>query len=156
MMMKEPVDHIIRPRLPWRLETEPAITECGYDASKVKALTPEQFLARLKELGRQRAAMLTCMTCSDTAQRWSHWQDDPRKALEREIVWECGGGYYSRKDRGERLKFELEAIAALVAAHREEFTAHISDGEQRRAWLEKKAQMVKPKSVTPPRGRGLL
>ncbi len=32
--MKEPVDHILRPKLPWRTG-EGAITECGYDAAKV-------------------------------------------------------------------------------------------------------------------------
>jgi hypothetical protein len=31
--MKEPVDHILRPALPWRGD-EGAITECGYDANK--------------------------------------------------------------------------------------------------------------------------
>ncbi len=37
--VKEPVDHILRPRLPWRDGSEGAITECGYDATKVKTLT---------------------------------------------------------------------------------------------------------------------
>mgnify|MGYP001599520162 CR=1 FL=1 len=37
--MKEPVDHVLRPRLPWRSPSDPAITECGYDASKVKTIT---------------------------------------------------------------------------------------------------------------------
>ena len=48
--MKEPVDHILRPLLPWR-SSEGAITECGYDASKVKALTRPQYFERLKDLG---------------------------------------------------------------------------------------------------------
>ena len=34
LTMKEPVDHILRPKLPWRTG-EGAITECGYDAAKV-------------------------------------------------------------------------------------------------------------------------
>ena len=46
--MKEPVDHILRPQLPWR--SGPGITECGYDASQVKTLTREQFKARLAEM----------------------------------------------------------------------------------------------------------
>jgi hypothetical protein len=64
--MKEPVDHILRPQLPWR--TGGGITECGYDASKVQTLTREEYFARLKDLGQQRCAMMTCMT---RARLWS-------------------------------------------------------------------------------------
>jgi hypothetical protein len=138
--MREPVDHILRPSLPWRGD-EAAITECGFDASKVKTLTRAEFFARQKELGRQRTAMLTCMTCSDTAGRWGTWEDDPRRALEREITWEYGCGYRAREDRGERLKNELLAIAALIEAHRAEFDASVIATERRRDWLEKKAAM---------------
>lgn len=134
--MKEPVDHILRPRLPWRGD-EGAITECGFDASKVKTLTRPEFATRLKEMGQQRTALLTCMTCSDTARRWGAWEDDPRKAMEREINWECG--WRRREGGGERLKDELQAIAALVDAHREEFDAAVRSIQQRREWNEKKA-----------------
>lgn len=135
--MKEPVDHIIRPSLPWR--TEGAITECGYGASKVKALTRVEFFQRVKDLGQQRTAMITCMTCSDTAKRWKTWEDDPRQAMEREINWEWGGGYRDRTDRGERLRDELIAIAALIETHAEEFSTLVTTRVQRREWLEKKA-----------------
>jgi hypothetical protein len=150
--MKEPVDHILRPCLPWRQFGEGAITECGYDASKVKTLTRDEFFQRQKDLGQQRTAMLTCMTCSDTARRWGRWDDDPRLALQREIEWERGGYYYSRgrDDRGQRLKDELVAIASLIEAHRDEFDASITASEQRREWLEKKAAMErKPKAPRP-------
>jgi hypothetical protein len=53
--MTEPVDHILRLRLPWRSD-EGGLTECGYDASKVKALTREGFFERLKDYGQQRTA----------------------------------------------------------------------------------------------------
>lgn len=144
--MKEPVDHIIRPSLPWRLDG--AITECGYDASKVKALTRDEFFQRVKDLGQQRTAMLTCMTCSDTAKRWKTWEDDPRQAMEREIQWEWGNGYRARDDRGERLKDELIAVAALIEAHTDEFSTIITTRVQRREWLEKKAASA----AKPPRG----
>lgn len=145
--MKEPVDHILRPQLPWR--NEGGITECGYDASKVSTISREEYFARLKDMGQQRCALLTCITCSDTARRWGTWADDPRKALEREIQWEAGW----RKDRGTRLRDELEAIAALVEAHREEFDAHINQTEQRRDWLAKKAAVAtKPKPHRMPGG----
>lgn len=139
--MKEPVDHIERPRLPWR--DSGSITECGFDASKVKTLTREEFFAREKELGQQRCAMLTCMTCSQTAQRWGKWGDDPRMALQREIEWERGGYWGGRTDRGQLLKDELLAIAALIEAHRDEFEATVATTEQRREWLKRKAEMEK-------------
>ena len=141
--MKEPVDHILRPRLPWRSLSEAPITECGYDATKVKTVTRAEFFQRIKDLGKQRTAMLTCMTCSDTARRWGTWDDDPRRALHREIEWEGRNSYWGsgRDDRGQRLKDELLAISALIEAHREEFDAHVMATEQRREWLERKAAM---------------
>lgn len=149
--MKEPVDHILRPQLPWR--TDPGMTECGYDASKVPTLTREQYAARLKDMGQQRSAMLTCMTCTSTYQRWARWEDDPRRALGREIEWEVGA-YYSRDSRrGFRLRDEMEAIAALIEAHRDEFDAHVTATVQRRSWLEKKADLAaKPKQKPMPGG----
>lgn len=143
--MKEPVDHIVRPRLPWRADTEPAVTECGFDASKVNTITREAFFQRLKDLGQQRAAMFTCMTCSQTAERWETWEKDPRKAVEREIQWECA---WRNNDRGERLKDELLAVAALIAAHRGEFVILLADIDARRQWLERKEPpAAKPKKA---------
>jgi hypothetical protein len=146
--MKEPVDHIIRPSLPWRRDA--GITECGYDASKVKAITRAEYFQRRKDLGQQRCAMLTCMTCSDTARRWESWENDPRQALAREIDWERGE-WRPRTDRGTRLHDELVAIAALIEAHRAEFEATIETNAQRRDWLEKKAELKQKKPPTPPR-----
>jgi hypothetical protein len=135
--MKDPVDHILRPKLPWREDI--GITECGYDGSKVKCLTRDEFFTRMKEFGDRRTAMLTCMTCADTAKRWKTWEDDPLQAMAREIAWERGEWYRARNDRGERLKDEMIAIAALIEAHREEFDATVTQHQQRRDWLEKKA-----------------
>lgn len=146
--MKEPVDHILRPRLPWRQSDEGAITECGYDATKVPTITREEFIRRGKELGQQRTAMLTCMTCSNAANRWRTWEDDPRLAISREVEWERGGAYWNaRTDRGQRLKDELIAIATLIEAHRDEFDGTLAENQRRRDWLEKKAAMErKPRS----------
>jgi len=130
------------------------MTECGYDASKVKVVSRDEFFQRLKDLGQQRTAMLMCMTCADTARRWKTWSDDPLQALGREIEWERGGYYRSREDRGHRLKDEVLAIAALIEAHRDEFLSIINASEERRAWLEKKAAMSqRPK---PPKNIGGL
>lgn len=144
--MKEPVDHILRPLLPWRSEV--MLTECGHDASKVfNTITRAEFFQRLKDYGQQRTALLTCMTCSDTARRWKDWDEDPRQALGREIEWERGSFLYSsREDRGQRLRNELIAVAMLIEAHRDEFVGFVEELEQRRAWNEKKAALaVRPK-----------
>ncbi len=140
--MKEPVDHIVRPRLPWRDASEPTITECGFDAAKVKSLTREQFFARLKAYGEQRTSLFTCMTCSHTAQRWPTWQEDPRLALAREVEWEAvhWSPYLDADRRGHRLKDELQAIEALVLAHADEFRELLSSIDARRQWLERKAR----------------
>src|SRR5262245_21432113 len=114
--MKEPVDHIERPTLPWR--AGPLITECGLNAASVKTLTRSEFQKRLKEYGQQRTALLTCMTCSSTAARWRTWDEDPREAISREVEWE---GRWSRDKHGHQLRDELRAIALLIERHREEF-----------------------------------
>lgn len=132
--MKEPVDHILRPSLPWRATV--ALTECGLNAESTKTLTRGEFFSRLKDMGQQRTALLTCMTCSDTAKRWVTWDEDPRRALDREIQWETA---WRRNDRGERLRDELLAAAALIEAHRDEFDAHLAATASRRAWLDQKA-----------------
>jgi hypothetical protein len=134
--MKQPVDHIIRSQLPWR--SGPGITECGYDASKVTAITREVYTARLKELGQQRTAMLTCMTCATTVRNWSTWEQDPRHAIGREVEWERR---WSRNptDRGDILRDELLAIADMIESHRDEFDAKLAEIKGRREWVAQKA-----------------
>lgn len=132
--MKQPVDHIMRPQLPWR--DGPGITECGYDATKVSTLTRDEYAKRVKDLGQQRSAMMTCMTCASTASRWGAWSDDARKAIGREIEWEAG---WSRRNNGSRLLDELLAIEALVETHRAEFDAKVDELRKRREWVAQKA-----------------
>lgn len=141
--MKEPLDHIARPLLPWRIE--PEITECGYNAAAVPTITREQHKARVKELGSQRAAMLTCMTCAQAASRWGTWDDNPRQALAREIDWEERW----RREKSERdngLQDELKAIAELIQNHAEEFASLRNAQAGRREWLARKAQAQKARA----------
>lgn len=149
--MKDPVDHIERPRLPWRDTADGAATECGLNAAKVSTLTRDQFFQRVKDLGQQRTAMLTCMTCCDTARRWGTWNDDPRNAVQREIEWERNGRWSRSDDRGTRLRDELTAIADLIAAHKEEFTSSVEAIKAKRDWLAKKQALnAKPKIARMP------
>ncbi len=130
--MKEPVDHIERPRLPWRSVSEPSVTECGYLADKVQSISRDDFFRRLKDYGVQRTGLLTCMTCMATAQRWPTWDKDPRRALEREINWEAGR---FKQRKGHRLRDELLAIVQLIEAHTEEFQTLL----ERQQWIDRKA-----------------
>lgn len=151
--MKEPVDHILRPRLPWRSPEEAPITECGYDATKVPTISRTAYFLRLKDYGQQRCALFTCTTCADTARRWGTWEDDPRVAVEREITWEHGSYWgRSRTERGERLRDELTAIAALIGSHRAEFEAILVAIAERRAWNDKK-DALKRRPKPPPTRR---
>jgi hypothetical protein len=141
MEMKEPVDHIVRPQLPWRIG-ELGVTECGYDASKVKTITRPELVERLKDYGQQRTAMLTCMTCMDTAQRWSDWTTDNRQAVDREIAWE------RRSDHGDRLRHELNAVAALIERYRAEFDALVAEQSEREAWQARKEAKEKQRAAS--------
>lgn len=105
------IDHIERPRLPWR--NGGTTTECGLPAANHPVITRDVFLARVKELGQQRAAMVTCMTCFQTARHWPTWEEDPGHMLGRETSL--------NSYRSTPLDNELRAIALLVANHREEF-----------------------------------
>ena len=145
--MKEPVDHILRPRLPWRDPAAKALTECGLDASAVSTLTRAEYDRRLKDYGQQRTAITTCMTCSNTAHRWRAWDDDPREAVGREVSWESPG-YRRSADRGRQLLDELIAMAELVERHRDEFDEIMAVNTRKREWAERKAALeARPKVV---------
>lgn len=135
--MKEPVDHIERTRLPWRSMDDPAMTECGFNAVKVKTITRSEFDRRLKEYGEQGTAVLTCMTCMQTARRWTAWDQDPRQAIEREIQWE-GRGLYNNNERGTLLRDELKAIEMLIKAHAHQFSQLMKSVQGTVDFLEEK------------------
>jgi hypothetical protein len=122
--MKEPVHHIIRAKLPWR--KEPDLTECGHLASEMALVwTRAEAVAKFKELGEQRMAMVTCMTCMHTANRWPTWETSPVAVMDRECSRE---GWHFRQYPGPEqqaeknlLERELRALAALAEVHSEEF-----------------------------------
>lgn len=112
--MSDPMDHIERPRPPWRNDHQ---TECGRDVSEfASVLTRDEAVAKVKKQGQQRAAMSTCMTCWSTAERHGDWANDPAGVIAREPRWSRGPG-------AERWKTELRALGLLYEAHRDEFDA---------------------------------
>lgn len=134
------VDHITRAVLPWRMSAD--LTECGKAAADYvgRLVTREQAAARIKAIGQKRAAFSLCMTCADTSDRHRNKRDlttDLVHVVARATssVDHAGPPYTDRSPSGQwlerqRLAAELEAIAALVEAHREEFDGYLSGREQ--------------------------
>lgn len=123
------LDHITRSPLPWR--TEP-MTECGKPQDAVKqVITPEAYRRRVKDLGVQRTSLLVCQTCVSAYTYAYPWTVDPVGVLEREVNRVRHGRAYGQpagKPGSERAQLadELRAIAALIAAHRDEFDSYVN------------------------------
>lgn len=109
-----PLEHVIRPTLPWRDED---VTESGKQP-KEHAITRDEFIAKVHKQGKKRAAMTTCMTCFETAQRWPDWNANPIAVVAREVR---GVTYWGQTGQELPLRDELRAIALLIEAHPEEF-----------------------------------
>lgn len=119
------LDHVIRPTLPWR---DDGLTECGRPVADVaSAITRDAALAKIKEYGKQRAAMSTCMTCWTTTQHSREWSESPTEVMGRYCA---GAGFWNPLKPETQLDKELRAIAALVAAHRGEFDDFLAGLEQ--------------------------
>lgn len=114
------LDHVLRAPLPWR-DTKAA--ECGL-AHPQRAITRDEFVARVRQQGQKRAALTTCMTCFETAQRWPAWEHDPVARLSREFKHDVR--WRPRQTEETVLARELRALAALVEAHRDEFDAYLA------------------------------
>jgi len=122
--VSEEIQHVIRPRLPWR--TDEAMTECGRPAGDGD-MTRDEAIAKVKRLGKVRASLSSCMTCWQTASRWPGWDRSPSSVMAR---YAKGLGFWVGRDPADdspraRMDIELRAIAALVEAHREEFDAYV-------------------------------
>jgi hypothetical protein len=109
--------HIIRAKPPWRRDGD--LTECGRDPLTYRSISREEFDRRYSQLGQQRMALMSCMTCYETATRHATWERNPVACLLRD----AGDMriYHTSHPRLIALRNELVAIAALIAAHRAEF-----------------------------------
>jgi hypothetical protein len=84
--MNDPeLEHVLRAVPPWR--TGPLLLECGQLADGKPALTREAFLKKVKDQGKVRSSLSTCMTCWQTASRHSGtWETDPVGLMAREMA----------------------------------------------------------------------
>lgn len=112
-----PREHVVRPLPPWRIGQE--MTECGRKPGE-HVISRDAFLIKVRKQGKTRAAMTTCMTCFETAQRWPDWNTNPLAVIAREVKHLTYWG--GESDKGP-LRDELLAFALLAEAHREEFDA---------------------------------
>lgn len=118
----EVLEHVMRPRPPWR---DSDWTECGLnpatlDPTTRPVITRDALIRKVKDLGVKRTAMSTCVTCYDTARRWKTWEEDPVQVIGRETY-----GAYGGRDglRRELFRDELLAIEELIKRYPDEFTA---------------------------------
>lgn len=145
-----PVDHITRPVLPWRTSAD--LTECGKDTADCpdRLVTREEAEKRIKRIGQKRAAFSLCMTCVETSDRHRNRHDHTVDIVH--VVARATGAvqhayppYFDREPTAnwlerERLAAEFEAIAALIAAHRDEFDGYLSGREQTVSLAERRGQ----------------
>jgi hypothetical protein len=116
--------HVRRPPLPWR---DVELTECGHPLGGLPWITRDAFIAKVRREGEQRSQLTTCITCWGTAARHPAWEQDPVAAMMRETQRVRWARSFDGKQPGlVSFREELLAIAALIAAHPEEFTELLS------------------------------
>lgn len=109
------LDHIIAEAPPW-MESERTV--CGRPLNDVGSAVPEHVIAaKVTKHGQQRTAFSTCMTCMTTISSRPRWETAPTQF----VNWYTQGAWRATPDRDA----EWVALAALVAAHPEEFAAHL-------------------------------
>lgn len=109
------LNHIARTSLPWR---DADRTICGQPVNQYAdgvVINLRDAHAMARRLGQQRFALVICMTCANNANRWTEWDANPLGRMEREVT---GGGF---RKIDPVIVAELRAMAALIAAHRDEF-----------------------------------
>lgn len=156
-----PLDHITRAVLPWRTTAD--LTECGKDVARLvdRIVTRDDAYARIKRMGQKRASFTLCMICAETSDRRNRFEPaDAVAVVAREtsalrhaspplpfVPYEGSERNAARRQRAERewaerqqINGEFEAIAALIAAHREEFDSYLSGREQTVSLADRRRQ----------------
>lgn len=145
------VDHVYRTPLPWRDPTDNR-TECGKRIEPgMKVITRDELAARVRDMGAQRAALFTCWTCSDRARYSGTWEEVPLAVLEREIHRVGSHAYGSpptgrRGEEYRRLVAELQAVAKLIATHRDEFDGYVSGVAATVSLADRRAERARKRS----------
>lgn len=124
-MTEQPLDHVLRPNLPWRSDQ---VTECGRAATDVASvIDADELIERTKRHGQQRTVFTVCMTCWDRAKYAVTWDQYPIAVLDRELHRVGADPRISpRKPGADRMTAELRAITALIHAHRDEFDSYLT------------------------------
>ena len=147
-----PVDHITRNVLPWRTSVD--LTECGKPVADLagRLISRADAAARIKKIGQRRSMFSLCMTCvaaSDRNRGIGGLGGDAVAVVAREtggVQYVQPPSPYSREGttakwaERQRLNAEFEAIAALGAAHREEFDGYLAGREQTVSLADRRRQ----------------
>lgn len=167
-----PVDHIAREIVPWRTDVE--LTECGITIGELepaRVVPVEEIQRRVRDLGQQRAAYTTCMTCWGTADRWHRAGQRNRlgairreleglRYVEREPTRSFPEGQNARADRAylrevamwerrKRFDRELDALLALIGAHPDEFAELLAAREQAASLADARARRARRTRTAP-------
>lgn len=117
-MGDEPLAHIARSQLPWRVDGDND-TECGKAISEfAKVITWDEAIALVKRHGRTRAAFLLCVTCAETAHRHGYHDPTGQCTFDGEPTERLSREFGKRREQTDR---ELRAMAELVTRYRGEF-----------------------------------
>lgn len=133
-MADEPLIHAERLRPPWRTVL---LTECGRNVAEFaegRVFGRDEMVAKVKEWGKQRTAMLMCMSCWSRFQyNWQgSWEEHPEGIVERDV-----GGFGRRRSM---LGAELKALSVLYEAHPEEYAAIVAGLAATEDLAEKRAE----------------
>lgn len=120
----EPLKHLHRDMPPWTTQAE-AVTECGRPMSDVAAhSTYDEAAAFIAKHGKRRAAFAFCQTCMERTRYRADWINHPEEIVSR---WVAGHSQWNREpDPARPTVRHIHALAALVAAHPQEYAALIT------------------------------
>lgn len=121
--MKERVDHIQRLPLPWRVQT---ITECGLPIEAHPVISRADLKKRVADLGQQRSAYTTCMTCWNRIGRYPWNKQDETLGALIDYLSQASWGGARDQEATDLMRSEIEALTALIAAHRDEWDEFIA------------------------------
>lgn len=118
MSPDEPLAHIARSLLPWRVGGDND-TECGKAVSEfAKVITWDEAIALVKKHGRTRAVFLLCVTCMETTHRYGYRTPTGQCTFDGEPTERLSREFGKRREQTDR---ELRAMAELVVRYRGEF-----------------------------------
>lgn len=121
-MTDQPLAHLPRVVPPWE---DPRYTDCGRKIVDVAKMgTRDEYAKLVKRVGQRRADYDYCITCVSRNQHGSmSWDKTPADIVSE---WVGRSRFVRDTDQRDEITMRLYAIEAVIAAHRDEYEAHIA------------------------------